>query len=110
MSITKPLDGWDRHAAQLLRRRVMDGSPHGVNYAPDTRYDADKRCNVTGPLTVQIDEILRRHASLWAQQMRELGDPPAHEAKAAWLAHMREADAEIKRFVAGHTVGHGAAA
>jgi hypothetical protein len=95
----------------------MDGSPHGVNYAPDTRYDADKRCNVTGPLTVQIDEILRRHANLWAQERREhelVGTSTAgqelEEGRAAWLQHMREADAEIKRFVASHKLGHGAAA
>lgn len=108
MSLTKPLDGWDRNAAKLLRLRILEGSPDKtVNYAPDSKYGSP-----VGPLTVQIDQILRRHAALWAQQQRELlpGPISADIGKAAWLLQMREADAEIKRFVGGHTLGHGAAA
>jgi hypothetical protein len=101
---------FDRNARSLLRLRISEGSPSGVNYAPDSHYDDTKRCVVCGPLTIQIDRILRRHAKLWAQNMRDM--PPADSAagKAAWLAEMREADAEIKRYLAGHTLGHGAAA
>jgi hypothetical protein len=107
MSITKPLDGWDRNASQLLRRRILEGSPDKtVNYAPDSRYGSP-----AGPLTVQIDRILRQHAALWAQDMREheqLG--VSMDGKAAFLLHMREADAEIKRFIEGHRLATGAAA
>jgi hypothetical protein len=100
VSVTKPIDGWDRNAAKLLRLRILEGSPDAsVNYAPDARYGAGP-----GPLTVQIDQLLRRHADLWAQSQRELhGDAISAEAgKVAWLLQMREADAEIKRFLAGH--------
>lgn len=101
---------FDRNARMLLRHRVSEGSPNGVNYAPDSRYDDVKRCVVTGPLTIQIDRILRRHAMLWAQNMRDAPPASSDIGKRAWLEQMREADAEIKRFTAGHTVGHGAAA
>jgi hypothetical protein len=101
---------FDRNAGQLLRLRIAEGSPNGVNYAPDSRYDEAKRCAVVGPLTIQIDKILRRHAKLWAQSMRD--NPPQDSAtgKAAWLAEMREADAEIKRYLAGPTFKSGACA
>jgi hypothetical protein len=102
VSLTKPLDGWDRNAAKLLRLRILEGSPDTtVNYAPDVRYGSGP-----GPLTVQIDQILRRHAELWALEMREVhGEAMTAEAgKVAWLLQMREADAEIKRFLAGHTL------
>lgn len=101
---------FDRNAGQLLRHRIAEGSPNGVDYAPDSRYDDTKRCVVTGPLTLQISKILNRHAKLWALSMRDRGQTTAADGKAAWLAEMREADAEIKRYLAGHTLGHGAAA
>jgi hypothetical protein len=101
VSVTKPIDGWDRNAAKLLRLRILGGSPDPtVNYAPDARYGSP-----VGPLTVQIDEILRRHAALWAQDMREhcaLSPGIRMDGEATWARHMREADAEIKRFLAGH--------
>lgn len=97
---------FDRNARQLLLRRLFEGSPNGVDYAPDARPGAPP-----GPLTIQISKILRQHAALWANDMREhaeLGD--GVDGKAAWLLHMREADAEIKRLIAGHrlTTGHAA--
>jgi len=99
---------FDRNARKLLRLRVSEGSPNGVNYAPDSRYDAEKRCAVVGPLTIQISKILNRHAKLWAARMRD--EAGSIDGRAAWLEEMREADAEIRRFTSGHTVGHGAAA
>lgn len=106
MSVTKPLDGWDRNAAKLLRLRICEGSPDkSVNYAPDTKYGQP-----AGPLTVQIDVILRRHADLWAYNMRRAETPSRDEGRAAWLLEMRLADAEILRLLAGHKLGHGAAA
>jgi hypothetical protein len=101
---------FDRNARQLLMRRILEGSPTGVNYAPDSHYDAAKRCNVQGPLTLQIAQILARHSKLWAAGMRERGQTTAEDSRVAWLLEMREADAEITRFLAGHTIGHGAAA
>lgn len=102
---------FDRNARQLLRHRISEGSPNGVNYAPDSHYDSAKRCVVPGPLTIQINRILLRHAKLWANDMREhLAAGIGMNGKQAWLEHMRAADAEIKRFVDGHTIGHGAAA
>jgi len=105
MSITKPLDGWDRNAAKLLRRRIFEGSPDAsVNYAPDSRYGAGP-----GPLTVQITEILRRHADLWAYERRRDESPVRDGGREAWLLQMRLADCEIKRLLAGHTLSRGAA-
>lgn len=111
MSLIRPKDGWDRNASSLLRRRIFEGSPDpAVNYAPDTHYDSAKHCNVTGPLTVQIGDILLRHADLWAQGMRENPHRSVQEARSCWRLAMREADAEIKRYVAGPTFKPGAAA
>jgi len=101
-------EDFDRNARQLLRLRVSEGSPNGVNYAPDSRYDETKRCVVTGPLTIQISKILNRHAKLWAARMRD--EAGTVDGRAAWLEEMREADAEIHRFISGHKIGHGAAA
>lgn len=107
MSITSPVDGWDRNARRLLLRRIFEGSPDkSVDYAPDNG----------GALTIQLGTILRNHAGLWAQDMREqLGMGQAHTSDAdhgrvAWLQRMREADAEIKRYLAGPTFKPGAAA
>ena len=96
---------FDANARKLLLHRLLQGSPNGVDYSPDYRNGAP------GPLTVQISKILRAHAALWANDMREhqeLG--VGMDGKAAWLLHMREADAEINRFLAGHrlTTGHAA--
>lgn len=104
MSITRPVDGWDRNAAKLLRRRLFEGSPF-VNYAPDTKYGASS----PGPLTIQITEILRKHADLWALEQRTRVNVVA-DGKREWLLHMNRADEEIKRFLDGHKLGHGAAA
>jgi hypothetical protein len=97
---------FDRNARSLLMRRILEGSPDkSIDYAPDFRNGAP------GPLTVQISKILRAHAALWANDMREhqqLG--VAMDGKAAWLLHMREADAEIQRFIAGHRLTTGQAA
>lgn len=108
MSVTRPLDGWDHNASKLLRRRLFEGSPF-VNYAPDTHYGASS----PGPLTIQITEILRRHADLWAHTMRNAQQSDQLSAvfgRSTWLEQMREADAEVKRLVEGHKIGHGAAA
>jgi hypothetical protein len=101
---------FERNARQLLRLRVAEGSPNGVNYAPDTHYDPAKRCAVVGPLTIQILKILRRHASLWALEMRTKVNPTSEDGRIEWLGRMREADAEIKRYLAGPTFSPGAAA
>lgn len=108
MSVAKQKDGWDRNAAQLLRRRIAEGSPdRAINYAPDCKYGAGP-----GPLTVQIDQILRRHADLWAHTMRT-ADPneqlSAVYGRTTWFEQMRQADAEILRLVGGHTITRGAA-
>jgi hypothetical protein len=109
MSVSKQKDGWDRNASQLLRRRISEGSPdRSISYAPDVKYGAPP-----GPLTVQIDELLRRHADLWAHTMRTAQQSDQASAvfgRSTWLEQMRQADAEIKRLIAGHKVGHGAAA
>ncbi len=103
MTVVKPLDGWDRNASKLLRRRIFEGSPdNAVNYSPDWIQATAFEPGRPGPLTVQILEVLRRHADLWAQTMRERPDRSMQEGEASWRLEMREADAEIKRFVAGH--------
>lgn len=109
MSVTRQADEWDFSAAQLLRLRIFKGSPDpAINYAPDTRYDAAKRMNVIGPQTLHIAQVLRNHADLWAHDRREgtrleLGA----DGKALWDLHMREADEEIARYLASHTLGRG---
>ena len=98
-------EDFDSNARKLLFRRLLEGSPDKtLNYAPD-HVGRDP-----GPLTIQITKILSRHSKLWADTMRRAGAMTAEQGKAAWLEEMREADAEIKRFLAWHTLGHGAAA
>lgn len=104
------LEDFDRNARSLLLRQLLEGSSTGVNYAPDTRYDSAKRCNVQGPLTLQITDVLTRRSKLWALEMREAGPMSAQEGKARWRIAMREADAEIRRLVANTKLTHGAAA
>jgi hypothetical protein len=105
MSITKPLDGWDENAGRLLRRRLFEGSPDStVDYAPDFRNGQP------GPLTIQINRILREHAGLWAQRMRESTPATQESGRASWLLEMREADAAIKRHAASAKLTTGAAA
>lgn len=98
---------FDANARKLLFRRLLEGSPNGVNYAPDAQAHGEP-----GPLTIQIAQILRRHSRLWAQDMRDHQQLAGEilDGKKAWLEHMRAADAEVKRLIAGHTLGHGAAA
>lgn len=97
---------FDDNARKLLLHRILEGSPDkSVNYSPDFRNGSP------GPQCVQISKILRAHARLWANDMREHAElGVGMDGKAAWLLHMREADAEIKRFLAGHrlTTGHAA--
>ncbi len=97
---------FDANSRKLLMHRILEGSPDkAVDYSPDFRNGAP------GPLTIQISKILRQHAGLWANDMREHAQLGVGlDGKQAWLLHMREADAEIKRFIAGHRTGHGAAA
>lgn len=103
MSVTRPLDGWDRNASQLLRRRIFEGSPDkAVSYAPDWIAATATQPGRPGPLSLQICDILRRHADLWALEMRTRVNPSAEGGRIDWLVQMREADAEIKRFLAGH--------
>jgi hypothetical protein len=101
MSITKPLDGWDRNASSLLRRRIFEGSPDkSVNYSPDWIPPTSSSPGRPGPMSLQIAEILRRHADLWAYNMRREERPSRDEGRGAWLQEMRLADAAIKRLIA----------
>lgn len=103
--MSRPENPFDSNARKLLLRRILEGSPDKtVNYAPDYREGQP------GPLTIQISQILRRHANLWALEQRTRVNPSENDGRAQWLEQMRQADAEIKRFIAGHrlTTGHAA--
>jgi hypothetical protein len=97
---------FDANSRKLLMRRIFEGSPDkSVNYAPDFRN------GVAGPLTVLIAKTLRQHAALWAHDMRESRKLGVEiDGKRAFADHMREADEEIKRLVAGANLTTGAAA
>lgn len=102
---------FDANSRRLLLRRLYEGSPDkSVNYSPDWIAATSSSPGRPGPLSVQIADILQRHAKLWAHNMRV--DPPASSelGKSAWLLEMREADGEIKRYLANHhlTTGHAA--
>lgn len=111
VSVTKPLDGWDHNASRLLRRRIFEGSPDkAVNYSPDWIVATSAEPARPGPLCVQIADILRRHADLWAYNMRREELPSRDEGRSAWLTEMRLADCEIKRLITGHRLSTGHAA
>lgn len=95
---------FDSNARKLLMHHILAGSKNGVDYAPDFRNGAP------GPQSIQIVKILRHHAQLWALEMRTRVNVSAEIGRTEWLVHMRQADAEIKRFLAGHRLTTGAAA
>lgn len=93
-------DSWQSDARKRLLRHVLRS---GRDYAPDTRYDADARKLVQGPKAIHIAACLDRWAQMWAQDMRELAESgmtvtPADQ-DAQWAANMREANAEIDRYL-----------
>jgi hypothetical protein len=92
-------------------RRILEGSPNGANYSPDWIAATSSSPGGPGPKSLVVASILRRHAALWANDMREHAElGVGMDGKAAWLLHMREADAEINRYLAGPTFKAGAAA
>lgn len=103
-------DTWATDAAQRLRQHLMRGTLAGKNYAPDQTYELSKRGQV-GPLSAGVAKIFQQHADVWAEDMREAASLRiAVDLNATWSAAMLEADQEIDRYLAGHKLGHGAAA
>ncbi|HWH41806.1 MAG TPA: hypothetical protein VNU21_18290 [Usitatibacter sp.] len=103
-------DTWQLDASHRLRQHLMRAVILGKNFAPDQTYELSKAGKV-GPLSAQIAEIFQRHADLWAADMRTAKDSDVDvDANQAWLATMREAELEVGRFLAGHTLAHGHAA
>lgn len=91
-------DTWETDAAKRLLAYMIR---RAADLAPDSRYDAAARKVAPGPLTIHIADVLKRWAGMWAQDMREAR---AHgfdvDQDAQWLANMREAEAEISRYLA----------
>lgn len=103
-------DSWQRDAAHRLRKHLMRAVTLGKNFAPDQTYELSKAGKV-GPVSAQISEIFQRHADLWAADMREAAsNREGLDADATWAMSMAEAELEVGRFIAGHKLGHGAAA
>ncbi len=103
-------DTWQLDAGHRLRQHLMRAVVRGKNFAPDQTYELSKAGKV-GPLSAQVAEIFQRHADLWAEDMRESARTELDvDADAAFAATMREAELEVGRFIAGHTLAHGAAA
>lgn len=105
--MTCPENPFDSNARKLVLRHMLEAKS-GINFAPDTTPEMLK-AGRTGPHTLQISKILRQHALLWAHDMREheqLG--VGMDGKAAWAAHMREAEAEVLRYMANHHLARAA--
>jgi hypothetical protein len=92
-------DQWQRAAKARLQSHLMRGTMRGRNYSPDQTYDLSKRGHC-GPHSACIAEIMQRWADMWAQDMREAEASALDvDAGAQWLANMREADAEVDRYL-----------
>jgi hypothetical protein len=103
-------DSWQLDAGHRLRKHLMRAVTLGKNFAPDQTYELNKLGKV-GPISAQISAIFQRHADLWADDMRKAErDDLDVGADGSWAACMREAELEVGRFLAGHKLGHGAAA
>lgn len=95
------MDSWQTDANKRLLSFVLTADRRGRDYAPDARYDATLRCIVNGPKTTHIADVLARWAGMWAQDMREAKAAGVEiNAEDQWLTNMREADAEIDRYIA----------
>lgn len=103
-------DSWKLDAGHRLRKHLMRAVTLGKNFAPDQTYELSKRGEV-GPKSAAIAEIFQRHADLWAHDMHAATESGIDfSADDAWTATMREAELEVGKFMASHTLGHGAAA
>ncbi len=103
-------DSWQLDAAHRLRKHLMRAVTLGKNFAPDQTYELSKAGKV-GPKSAQIAEIFQRYAEVWAADMRD--DQAAGldlDADGEWTRGMQAAESEVGRFLAGHKLGHGAAA
>ena len=75
-----------------------------ITRVSDNEYDVVLTAKV-GPVSAQISEIFQRHADLWAADMREAAsNRETCDVDATWTATMREAEAEVGRFIAGHSM------
>lgn len=91
-------DTWDTDAAKRLTAHIVR---RAADFAPDSHYDATTRRVIPGPTTMHIAGVLKRWADMWAQDMREARTYGFDvDQDAQWAANMREADAEISRYLA----------
>jgi hypothetical protein len=106
-------DAWDTaansHLLNYITRGLVEKTIHGIKaardancYAPDSRFDAAKRCAVPGPETIARTAILTKWKNVWARDMREdreLYDGKL-DGKRAWADCMAKAEAEIDALIA----------
>lgn len=111
MSSRARVETWAAAGAQRLRQHLMRAALKGTrDYAPDQTPELSKRGQV-GPLSAQVSRILQHHVDIWAADARAATDAEIeHDENGSWRACIAAADAEIDRFLAGHKLGHGAAA
>lgn len=108
--MTNNRDSWALDAAHRLRKHLMRAVTLGKNFAPDQTYELSKRGQV-GPKSAAIAEIFQRHANVWAEDMREAKAVGLDfDADRTWSTTMSQAELEVGRFLAGHTLTTGAAA
>lgn len=107
-------DAWDTAANLLLLGYVTDGWPAKVRgmrgvpmrdagrYAPDSPYDAQKRCVSIGPVTKERTAILVKWKNAWARDMREDRDlyEGKLDGKQSWAECMARAEGEIDAILA----------
>ncbi len=95
-------DSIQTQATHRMRQHVMRGTMKGRNYAPDTTYEQLKLGHA-GPHSLRIGEILQHWADMWAQDLRESNAKQLDiDVEQLWRECMRNADAEIDRYLASN--------
>lgn len=101
-------DEWQKVALARVSVHMMRAATKGRDYAPDQTPELSKSGQV-GPKSAVIARILRQHAELWAEDARtSVAAGVDFDSDATWRACIAAADAEIGRFLAGHTSGRAA--
>lgn len=94
-----PNDSWQGDARKRLLAHLVTTTR---DYSPDTSYEQLKRGHA-GPHSVAIGKVLDRWAAMWAADMRESQRAGIElDANAEWTRCIREADAEIGRYMANN--------
>lgn len=98
----------DKAANFRLQQHLMRGVTRRRNYSPDTTTEMLK-AGKCGPHTVQITAIFTRWAAMWQADVDALEGPATGspgggfefqaDADDQWRENMRQADAEVDRYL-----------